>query len=137
LIVIAIAAVVALGFSYAIRVNQMSRDSYAVWWVADMCVEHMATNNGDWPRNWDDLRDDYQACVARSGQPWSFDELSARVAIDWDADPHRLASLAANSGAMRDFRVIWLRNGSDAHWEGSEPNQIVLDYIRSQDAHGK
>jgi len=116
--------------------KQTLDDSYAVWWVADMCVEHMTKNNGDWPRNWDDLRDDYQTCVARSGHPWSFDELSGRVEIDWDADPHLLASLADGSG-IRDFRVIWLRNGSEAHWEGYEPNQIVLDYIRSHAAQDK
>ena len=34
--------------------------SYQQEWVASMCVEHMKANNNQWPRSWDDVRDDYQ-----------------------------------------------------------------------------
>ncbi len=90
----------------------------------------MEANNGDWPRNWDDLRDDYKTCIARSGQPWTFDELSSRVDIDWDANPISLLPIA--DGADPELRVIWLRSGRDAYWQGREPNTMILDYLKSQ-----
>lgn len=107
-------------------------DSYALWWVADMVVEHMDTNNGVWPNGWDALRDDHQAFVDRNSGPWSFDFLRERVEVDWDADPQQLL-IDSEDSQVAEFRVIRLRDGTDAHWESHEPNQIVLDYLRSRD----
>lgn len=28
------------------------------------------------------------------------------------------------------FRVIWLRNGKGTHYQGKEPNGMVLEYLR-------
>ena len=103
------------------------RDAYAVWWVANMVVEHLKANGDAWPKNWEDLRDDYQTCVKRSGQPWSFEELRSRVAVDWQADPSELAVLA-NGRSIPPFRVIWLTDGTINYWEHAEPNQIIADY---------
>lgn len=89
----------------------------------------MDANDGQWPRNWNDLRDDYQTCVARSGQPWTFDELSSRVDVDWDANPIEL--LPIDDDSEIGLRVISLRSGSDAHWQGREPNTIILDYLKT------
>jgi hypothetical protein len=105
------------------------RNAYAVWWVADMVVEHLEANDGEWPQNWDDLRDDYQTCVNRSGQPWSFEELRSRVVVDWYAKPSELAALA-NRGSDPPFRVIWLTDGSNNYWEHNEPNKIIADYLK-------
>ena len=129
LILVAVAAVVSFAVATMLGINNTIRGSYAVWWVADMCIEHMKANDGDWPRNWDDLRDDYQTCVARSGQPWTFDELSSRVEVDWDANPIGLLPLSDDSAV--NLRVIWLRNGSDSHWSGREPNTMILDYLKT------
>lgn len=92
-----------------------------------MVVEHMYTNDGKWPENWDDLRDDYQTCVKRSGQPWQFEELKRRVKIDWVVNPDDL--MDKQTDGAPDFRVIRLADGADSHWSGREPNQIVLDYL--------
>lgn len=115
---------------YLHRTKEVIHNSYAVWWVADMVVEHMKANDNQWPKQWDDLRDDYQTSINRSGQPWSFDELSSRTQIDWQAVP---ADLLAQSKGHKtaQFRVITLTDGTDSHWESSEPNQIILDYLRS------
>lgn len=129
-ILVAVAAVVSFAVSTMIGVNNTIRGSYAVWWVASMCIEHMEANNGEWPRKWDDLRDDYQTCVARSGEPWTFDELSSRTEVDWDANPIELLSIADDSDVA--LRVIWLRSGSDSHWSGREPNTMVLDYLKTR-----
>ena len=105
-------------------------NSYAVWWVANMVVEHMKANNNQWPKNWDELRDDYQTRTERSGEPWSFEELAGRTNIDWQTDP---ADLLVKSGDHQtaQFRVITLSDGTDSHWQGREPNQIILKYLRS------
>jgi len=128
-VVVAVVSVVAFGVSTLIGVKNTIRGSYAVWWVADMCIEHMEVNDGQWPRSWDDLRDDYQTCVARSGQPWSFEELSSQVEVDWHANPIELLPIVDDSSL--DLKLIWLRNGSDAHWSGQEPNTKVVEYLKS------
>lgn len=127
---VAIAALLVGAGYYLHRVNQGIRNSYAVWWVADMVVEHLIANDNQWPKNWDDLRDDYQTCIAASGQPWSFAELSSRTRIDWHAEPAELLARSASQDAAQ-FRVITLADGTDSHWESHEPNQIILEYLRS------
>jgi hypothetical protein len=118
------------GGYWLFRLKESIHNSYAVWWVADMVVEHLQANSGKWPEGWEDLRDDYQTCVKRSGQPWTFEELSQRVIIDWHADPQQL--LLASQGLDRPaFRVISLRDGTTSHWGTLEPNRIILEYLRS------
>jgi len=129
LAIVLILSVIAIGFWTTYSVDKTVRGAYAVWWVADMCIEHMEANDGKWPENWDELRDDYQTCVDRSGQPWTFDELASQVEMDWDANPIELVPLADDSAV--ELRVIWLSNGSDAHWAGREPNQKIVDYLKS------
>ena len=125
-----IIVVLLLGSGYYLhRVDQSIRNSYAVWWVASMVVEHLKANDNQWPKNWDDLRDDYETCTERSGRPWSFEELSSRAEIDWGGDPAELLAQSKESETVR-FRVIKLTDGTDAHWQRREPNQIILDYLR-------
>ncbi len=95
-----------------------------------MVVEHLDANDGEWPKNWNALRDDYQTCVKRSGRPWEFEQLRTRVAVDWDANPKKLIN-DSDASDIAAFRVIWLRDGTNSYWEGYEPNQIILRYLRS------
>lgn len=104
-------------------------NSYAVEWVAGMVIGHMEANDGVWPDGWDALRDDYAAAVEGSGKPWTFDELRTRVAVDWDADPERLLATASEDNDI-PFKVIWLTDGSSAHWAGWEPNRMILDFLQ-------
>lgn len=137
LVFLTLIAVVLLAVSAILDVKKSIRGSYAAWWTADMCIEHMAANNGKWPRSWDDLRDDYQTCVERSGQPWTFDELSSQVEIDWEASP--IERLPIDDDSDNDLRVIWLRGRSVAHWHGREPNTMIFEYLKSlpASAHSK
>ena len=128
LIVVAIAALFAFAVSGLMQINNTIRNAYAGWWVGDMVVEHLRANNDEWPKNWDDLTDDYQTCIANAGaQPWDFDELRNRVKIDWNADPVKLAE--QQSGSEPGFNVIWLADGTNASWADAEPNEIVLRYL--------
>lgn len=122
-----IASVIAAVASCTRKTQQAVRNSYAVWWVADMVVEHLDANAGEWPKGWGDLKDDYQLLVGTSEPAWSFEELQSRVEVKWDARPDELVQQAGDG--IPAFRVIWLSDGTDSHWSGREPNQIVLDYL--------
>lgn len=115
-------------------VKDTTPNAYAVEWVADMVITHMEANNGRWPANWDDLRDDYEHDVqAVRARPWTFDELRSRVEVDWQADPESLAR-TADPGKDPPFRVIWLKDGSTTHWTGMEPNRTILNYLKKRAA---
>ena len=68
-------------------------------------------------------------CVKTSGRPWSFEELSQRVIVNWNVDTIKLKKVVADGS---DFRVIWLRDGTTSYWKSSEPNRIIRDYLRSK-----
>jgi hypothetical protein len=132
-LIVALLLVVAAGYgAYLLHqvVTVVVPDAYAVDWVSAMVIEHMKTNDGQWPRSWDDLRGPYEKLAAPQGYPWSFEELKDRVAVDWDADPKVLKKVTP-SGHGPPFRVIWLRDGSSTAWEGAEPNSCVLEYLRT------
>jgi hypothetical protein len=107
------------------------RNYYAQWWVADMVTLHLDANHQQWPRSWDDLVDDYEVCVARSGRPWSFEELSERVVVDWNTETQYLRTIPPQRGRPPLFRVIWARYGSTAPLGRKEPNTIIAEYLRT------
>lgn len=123
-IVVGVVLTIVIGVWMVHQTLEGVRNSYAVWWVADLVVVYMETNENRWPRNWDDLREPYTICTGRSGAPWTFEELQSRVDVDWQADPTRLAKQSS-------FRVIWLKDGSDAHWESRNPNTIIREYLQT------
>lgn len=125
-IVLGIAIITGLVVAYL--ANQTIRNAYAVWCVADMVIEHLKANEDRWPADWDDLRDDYETCTKRSGTPWTFDELRSRVVIDFEADVSELKEKSIGA-EQPEFRVIWLSDGSDAHWSNREPNTKLLQYF--------
>lgn len=136
LILIVAAALVAYLVSSLLRTREAIHDAYAVWWVADMVVEHLKANEDQWPSSWDDLLDDYQTCVTRAGaQPWRFEDLKQRVEIDWNADPEDLVGRDFQGNS--DVRFIWRKSGSQASWSDAEPNQIVLDYLKGRPMRNK
>lgn len=105
------------------------RNCYAVWWVADMVIEHLIANDDEWPSSWDDLRDDYQTCANRSGKPWTFEELNARVSVDFTINGKEL-SAACKTLSQPNFRVIWLTDGTASHWQSHEPNTMIFNYFK-------
>ena len=116
---------------YFHHVNRTTRNAYAQWWVADMVIEHLDANNSDWPTNWEDLRDDYDVCVAKSGQPWSFEELKRRVFVNWEINSSELANEITNGNHVE---LITLRDGTLSQWEGRDPNQMIVDYFLKKTA---
>jgi len=58
----------------------------------------------------------------------SIEELQGLVIVDWDANPDELIRAPRREGRP-PFRVIYLRNGKSTHYQGREPNQMILDYL--------
>jgi hypothetical protein len=141
-----VVAVVLAGAGFIVwfgyQVLQVPGDAYAVWWTADLVIEHMEKHGGSWPRSWEELRltsdQAYKGTVStnRDGSMIAefrprdtIDELRQRVDIDWKVDPKILAK-AEFKETGPPFRVIRLRNGKSTHYSGKEPNHMVLEYLK-------
>ena len=134
-----------VGFlAYAVHqaTNVIIPNAYAVWWTADLVIEHMEKNDGAWPRSWDDLRATSEQAykgtvstnldgtvIAEFRPRETVDELQQRVEIDWTAYPRELVRVDFKEEGP-PFRVIWLRNGKSTHYQGKEPNEMVLEYLK-------
>jgi len=134
LIAILAALAVGGGWYFYYRIDTVVRNAYAVWWVADMVIHHLESTDDRWPTGWDDLRDDYEALTRESGRPWTFEELSRRVEVDWAAEPLQLARRARE---LQPFRVVRLADGSDHHYRDHEPNRMPADYFRGSAENGE
>jgi hypothetical protein len=135
---------VAFGIVFVREVLDRPRQAYAVWWTADLVIAYMERHDGAWPRSWEDLRTVAQPTAkvtnstARHGSvivefrpQATIEELQSRVEIDWSVNPKLLLeSSRKDSGPL--VRVIYLRNGRSTHYEGREPNQMILDYLESK-----
>lgn len=145
-IIVIVIAILLAGAGFVVwlgyQVMQVPRDAYAVWWTADLVIEHMEKHGGSWPRSWEDLRvtseQAYKGTVStnRDGtriaefRPRdSIDELMRRVEIDWNANPSELARAEFKESGP-PFRVIRLQNGKSTHYSGKEPNDMVLEYLK-------
>ena len=128
ILTVVLSCVLAVVFIYR-HIDNTIRNCYAQWWVADMVMEHLDANEQQWPGSWSDLRDDYDVCTKRSGTPWTFEELSERVTVDWEIETDSLRNLPSESG-QPPFRVIWSTDGSTEHWGRREPNAMIAEYLR-------
>ena len=147
-IIVAVLAIVLAGVGFLIwsayRLKGASLDAYAAWWTADLVIEHMERNGGSWPRSWDELRPTSEAYGGTASTTprikefrprASIEDLQQRVELDWKADPKELVK-AEFTESGPPFRVIWLRNGSSIFYEGREPNEMVLHYLKWKQKEG-
>jgi hypothetical protein len=131
-------------FAYAAyeTIHVIVPNAYAVWWTADLVIDHMEKHQGAWPRSWEELRATsghaYKgtvstnldgAMIAEFRPRASIEELQQRVEIDWTADPSQLVK-ADFKRSGPPFRVIWLRNGKSTHYSGKEPNAMILEFLK-------
>jgi hypothetical protein len=131
LLFLAVTGLLVVGFFVHSVVNTVTvvvPNAYAIEWAAVFIIEHMEANQNRWPRSWADLKDEYDQQVA-SGHPPAptWQELQSRVQIDWNVDVRSLAMADAKNHPP--FRALWLSDGTNSHWEGSEPNHNILQYL--------
>jgi hypothetical protein len=132
------------GVAFVREVRGRPKEAYALWWTADLVIDYMDCHDGAWPKSWDDLRDNAERArdVTQSTEPGgsvnvefrpkpNIEELERLVEIDWDANPDELLK-ASRRGVEPPFRAIYLRNGRSTHYQGREPNQMILEYLESR-----
>lgn len=104
------------------------KSSYHQEWVVLMCIEHMKANNNEWPKCWDDLRDDYQDLAATyPSLGWTFEELMSDVEVDWDISQEQFLAIDHDS----EFNLIWRSGHSEGRGANCSPHPIVMDYLKS------
>ncbi len=104
-------------------------DPYYVEHTAAYVINYMKSHGNHWPTSWDDL---YQANLERvkSGDWPKFEDLKENVVIDWNVRPEILVKAKFDDDDQPAFRVIWLRNGKSIHWNSTEPNRSIWDYLQ-------
>ena len=130
------AITIAAGLVWAIKLGvtrtrhniEVTESAYAARLVAQMCVEHMKANAIAWPKNWDELEDDFETIVARSGQTLTFADLRERVDVDWNVNPNE-AELGIDAKP-----VVWVASDPSATFYGLHPNEIVSRYLATTTA---
>jgi hypothetical protein len=141
LVIVIVAIAVWASVVFIRAVLDVPRQAYAVWWTADLVIAYMERHDGAWPRDWEDLRalaegatevtesTEHDRRVIVEFRPHAnIEELQRPVLIDWDAKPEELLRAPRKEGGP-PFRVIYLRNGKSTHYEGREPNQMILEYL--------
>ncbi|WP_442511261.1 hypothetical protein SH528x_002931 [Novipirellula sp. SH528] len=101
------------------------QSTYAARLVTQMCVAHMKANGDAWPKDWEDIRDDFAPCLARSGQTWTFAELNDRVGVDWHFNPKD------SQFGLESSSVVWIASNPTQEFYGTHPNEIVSQYLAS------
>lgn len=110
-------------------VNMVLQDPYAVEHTAGLIIRYMEQHQNRWPQSWQDL-ETTQQITDPSNRNFSVQKLKQIVVVDWNADPTHLARAELSIDDQPPFRVIWLRNGNSTHWSSTEPNRLVLEYLR-------
>jgi|GEM_PF-5648207 len=115
----------ALGGGYCILREQgeMIRDAYCVDWASAMIVQFMDDNDGQYPREWNDLRLPFEKISDKS---FAFEEIRSRVEINFSAN-----LLNQRDDGLRPF--VQLKSGRGVSWGSPEPNER----IRARIAQGK
>ena len=128
-ITLMIAAILCIPFAYLFllfRSFASFPDAYASDWTVVFVTDHIHTT-GEWPKGWDDLKDEYDRMAPASHYAWTFDELQERVWLDWDAD---LDSVRSADPPQTIFR---LTSGREASFNG-DPNDLIRNFLRTGEA---
>ena len=120
-----------VAWRFYLTANFRVPEAYAAWTTADLIIDHLEANSGEWPSGWQDLRRAADTRI-QEGRPlrWEFAELPELVSVDWFADPEILGRVTPHSEEP-PFHVVRRKDGSDFSvvWQGAEPNQMILDFL--------
>lgn len=100
-------------------------DAYASDWTAIFVIDHLRTSDGAWPKDWSDLKDEFDRMAEPNHYAWTFEELQQRVDIRFDVDPQELRD------ADPPLEVIRLTSGRRVSFDG-DPNLLIRDYLRAE-----
>ena len=130
---ISIAAAI-LGSIAVVNIYRHVDDAYAQWGAAEMVIAYMRDHHGEWPTDWNSLRQYFEDVNGRV-PGWSFEKLQTRVSIDFSAEPNLLRQHAAESETV-PFEVIRAASVWGSQFEDG-PNDILYRYFRSENSLGR
>ncbi len=55
-LLIALAIGICVGIRFYVKGMYRLPEAYAAWTTADLIIDHMEANGGEWPMGWEDLR---------------------------------------------------------------------------------
>lgn len=116
----------------AMLVLETPNDAYAMWAAGDVLLRYMRDTDCGWPRTWDELADHHAKSGAGTTMIGPFSEMQNRIHIDFTFDPKAALESIDSSDVTPTFRVVQLKNGSDTHWSGREPNQGIFDFLKAR-----
>ena len=131
-----IATLLAGGVALVRVVRHPGSDSgaYELWLAEEVLVNHLAANNGAWPRDWDDLQSTYD----RRGEDFpggtTIERLQEFVDIDFRFDPTFATNSITKDASEPTFEAIWLKNGTSRQYE--KPNQRIFNYLKDRKFNG-
>ena len=113
--------------------------------AGELVTSHLKLHDNRWPSNWNDLDQTYLELVSSTlivrtnhGRIWNSKDLKPmyapvkimkRVEIDWSVTPDQLMSL--NATTTPPVRLFWVKGGREVTLQATNPNQMVVEYIRS------
>jgi hypothetical protein len=110
-------------FFFFLRSFTSFSDAYASDWTSIFVIDHLRTS-GDWPKGWDDLRDEYDRLAPASHYAWTFEELQTLVWFDWNAEPDVVRT------AEPPQEIFRLTSGRKVSFNGN-PNELIREYLRT------
>ena len=120
-VALSVIALAILGAWSLYEVTESVTDAYSMECMSLVIVEHLRSEDA-WPTSYEDLADDYQVVLNRTGGvgPWS--EVCNRVNVHFDIDIETAAS---------DTRFISLMSGRQAELSNPHPNERISNYLRN------
>jgi hypothetical protein len=124
IVVVAILGAGAFAFAAYRYVTKTIPDLYAQWASAEMVIA-FRKEKGRMPIDWDEMAPFYGTNSPHHGG-LTFEEVRGRISIDFPDLP-KLESDYAKSAAPE---IISTTSGIQSHWDGAEPNQLVIQELR-------
>ena len=95
-------------------------DAYAAQWTGNMISAFLGDHPNRWPHGWSDLK---PYSTTHDGiHPFSFEEISSHVDVDFTADPARLRTQISPDGHAT-FLVVRLHHGKGDWFY--DPNDVI------------
>ena len=116
----------ATGFWWLREMARTAQERNALAHVRDMVIVHCIRSNGEWPRSWEDLADDFEPANSRYGTQ-AMDVLKEIVVIDFTID---LNAVLADEAPHDTLLVIRLKHGAESEAVHAI-NKRLLDYLRA------
>ena len=110
-------------------VPRVLRDLYGQWVTAELVINYHK-DHLRLPKNWQELETVYGDGKGLHHGGMTFPQIRECMVVDFG----RLAELQALAGSTSSVvtlpEIIHTKSGTESHWAGAEPNQMVYGYLQ-------